>query len=72
MGTIDYSNNGDIMEFTVRDHSRAKIETHTCPVRDKKRYRKLLEYFKEKYGFEPAIDPEDSVNAKEDKIDWWG
>ena len=69
MGFVNYSVTGDKVEIIVRDFSGAKIETHTCQVRDKKKFGKILKYLKNKYGFEPEITPDESVNIEEG--DWW-
>lgn len=73
MGTINYSRNGDIIEITIRSPSGAKIETHTCDAKDKKRYAYILKYLKDKYGFSPEIDASESINERtNDSVDWWG
>ena len=78
MGTINYHRTGDLIEINVRDFSGRKIESHTCNAKDKKKYGSILRYLKDKYGFEPLIDLDDSINQlekaedKEDNgIDWW-
>ena len=71
MGTINFTRNGEMLEINIRDYSGAKIETLRCEAKDKKRYSKILNYLKDKYGFEPYISEEESVNNKED-IDWFG
>lgn len=55
MGTIDYRQAGDMIEIIVRDFSGTKIETHRCPIRDKKRYASILRYLEDKYGVKPEI-----------------
>lgn len=57
MGRIDYHRHGDVIEIIIRDYSGAKIETLRCQVGDKRKYKQTLDYLKEKYGFEPAVDP---------------
>lgn len=59
---IDYNVRGDWVEIVIRDYSGKKIEKHSCNMKDKKKYAKILEYLKEKYDFYPEIEPEDSVN----------
>lgn len=56
------------MEITIRDGTRAKIESYSCNVQDKKRTKQILDTIKKKYGIdaEPEIGYEDSVNFKED------
>jgi hypothetical protein len=63
MGIIDYNRTGELIEIVVRESSGRKLETHVCNVRDRKKYTKILEYLKEKYGFEPLIDVKDSING---------
>lgn len=68
---VSYFRRGDSVEIIVRDETGAKIEKHHCNVNDRERYRKILEYLKDKYGFEPYIDVDKSVNnEKEDKAEW--
>lgn len=77
MGSINYNRTGDLIEINVRDFSGRKIESHTCNAKDKKKYGSILRYLKDKYGFEPLIDTEDSINEEiemqknPDKINWW-
>lgn len=68
---INYTRQGDYIEVIIRDFSGAKMESHTCNAHDKKRYTNLLRYLKDKYGFSPEIDIEDSVNYKETEGEWW-
>lgn len=70
MGTINYYRTGEVIEIIVRDYSGAKIETHRCTAKQKKEYAKILNYLKDKYGFSPEIDINESVNAKD--VDWFG
>ena len=75
---LNYFREGDYIEIVIRDPTGAKIEKHVCSINDKKKYAKILDYLKEKYGFEPEINIKESVNALEDdlkepeKLDWWG
>lgn len=52
---IEYSRDQDMIEIIVRDYSGAKIETRTCRLGERKKYRQILEYLKDKYGFEPEV-----------------
>lgn len=72
MGIINYDRTGDVIEITIRDYSGAKLETHTCNAKDKKKYSAILRYLKDKFGFEPEIDIPESVNSDEsNKLNWW-
>ena len=73
MGIIDYSRTSEMVEIIVHDSTGRKIETHVCSVRDKKKYASILNYLKDKYGFEPSVDLKDvpQIKSKEDKLDWW-
>lgn len=76
MGFVNYSRTGDLIEINIRDYSGAKIETHTCNAKDKKKYGAILRYLKDKYGFEPSIDADESINenpesSDNDKLNWW-
>lgn len=73
---IDYHRQGELIEITVRDYGKKKIESHTCNARDSKKYGAIIKYLKDKYGFIPTIDADESVNndnQEQDKnnIDWW-
>ncbi|UCD20930.1 MAG: hypothetical protein JSW08_00060 [archaeon] len=59
MGTINYYRTGEIIEIIIRDFSGAKIETLKCTLGEKKKYAKILNYLKEKYGFEPEVSKSD-------------
>lgn len=75
MGFLNYSRAGDVIEIIIRDFSGAKIESHSCNANDKKKYGAILRYLKSKYGFEPEIDFDESINAKNEKredVDWFG
>lgn len=75
---FNYHLEGDNVELVIKDGSGKRIETHRCNVRDKSRWRKILEYAKEKYGLEPYLKPDEQVAFKEDSeeeqkdIDWFG
>ena len=71
MGTYSYRRSEDIIVIEIRDGSGAKIDRWTIPINNKKRYSEVLEYLKEKYGISPEIDLKDSINAKQEEIDWW-
>lgn len=76
---ISYFRNGELIEITVRDYGKKKIETHSCNINDSKKAGKIMQYLKDKYGFTPTIDLNNSVNFKEDeaipedkdKFNWW-
>jgi hypothetical protein len=71
MGTYSFSRTGELIEITLRDYSGAKIESHTCNIKDKKKFSAILQYIKDKYGIEPEISAEDNINFKEESPDWW-
>lgn len=64
MGIIDYNRTGEIVEIKVRDGTGRISEHFVCPVRDKKKYASILNYLKDKYGFEPYIEKP----VQEDKV----
>lgn len=75
MGIVDYQRTGDLVEINVRDGSGRKVETLICNARDKKKYKNILEYLRDKYGFEPYVDGTQDLNSttpKEEQVDWWG
>ena len=45
---INYYRSGEFIEIIVREPSGAKIETRKCNVNQKKEYKKILQYLKEK------------------------
>lgn len=67
---ITYARNQECIEIIVRDYSGAKIESFKCFINDKKKYKRILDYLKEKYGFEPEINAKESINNKEE-LYWW-
>jgi hypothetical protein len=69
---INYFRSGDSIEIIIKDPTGAKIEKHSCNVNDKKKYKSILTYLKDKYGFEPEVSAEESINNKEQDFDWWG
>lgn len=69
--SLNYMRNGDMIEIIVRDPTGAKIETIKCHQGNKRRYSEILKYLKDKYGFEPEIDIDKSINAKSEEIDRW-
>jgi len=74
IGVLNYRRTGDIIEINIRSFNGSKIESHTCDAKDKKKYSSILRYLKDKYGFEPEIDVNDSINNKEKAkdVDWLG
>lgn len=56
---INYFRRGNLVEIIIRDDSGAKIETHKCNIKDKKKYAAILRYLRDKYGFEPEISSND-------------
>jgi len=72
--SLIYTRTGDVIEITIRDCSGRKLESFTISIEDKKRYAFVMNYLKEKYGFEPMIDKFPEANSKENKINkinWW-
>lgn len=73
---IDYFRSGELIEITVRDYGKKKIESHTCNGKDSKKYGAIIKYLNDKYGFKPTIDLDKSINNEnqepnQDEIDWW-
>ena len=76
---INYFRNSEVIEITIRDYGKKKIETHSCNINDSKKAGKIMQYLKDKYGFTPTIDLNNSINFKDDAteaehdkdIDWW-
>lgn len=52
---MDYFRNGEIIEITIRDHTRAKIDQFTAPIQDKKAVWKIMQLLKDKYDLEPTV-----------------
>jgi uncharacterized membrane protein YvbJ len=69
--SINYSRAGDIIKITIESSDRAKIETLTANIKDKKKCASILNYLKDKYDWSPEISQEESINAKNEEIDWW-
>lgn len=67
--SINYNREGDIIEIIVRDSTGRKIEEVKCNGNDRKRYGQILIMLKEKFGFKPEIDFDESINQKKG-IDW--
>ena len=49
---LDRNFRGDTVEIIVRDSSRAKLESWTINVNDKKRARQILRILKQSYGID--------------------
>lgn len=79
--SVEYFRNSEVIEITVRDYGKKKIETHTCNISDSKKAGKIMQYLKDKYGFSPTIDINSSINPDNmggtddidhrDKFNWW-
>jgi len=67
---VDYNRSAEIIEITIRDRTKAKIETKRANSFDKKEISKIVRYFSDKYGidFTPEISVKESINAK--KNEW--
>ena len=72
MARVDYQRSGEVIEIIIRDYSGAKLEVHKCNGADKKKYRAILDYLKDKYGFEPEVDIGEIKDIEQEKIDWLG
>ena len=48
----------EIIEIIVRDSSGQKLDRFKC--NDRKTYRRILAVIKDKYGYEPTLEPSDS------------
>lgn len=76
--SIEYFRDGEVIEITVRDYGKKKLETHSCNIKDSKKAGKIMQYLKDKYGFTPTIDLNNSINfldedgkVEKQDIDWW-
>ena len=58
------SNEGEVIEFTVRDWAGNKIETRRCLVKDEALLEKTFALLKEKYGNGVRVE------AKSSRRDW--
>lgn len=52
---MNYFRNGEIIEITIRDHTRAKIDQFKASIQDKKAVWKIMQLLKDKYDLEPEI-----------------
>jgi hypothetical protein len=56
MGSIDYLRNDETIEVIVYDGTGRKIESFSCQRRNRKRYKQILDFLKDKYDFIPLIE----------------
>lgn len=68
MVSLDYNRSDEFLEITVRDGTGRKIETLECSRSNHKKYKHIMDYLRDKYGFEPIIEIE---KQKEEQIDWF-
>ena len=64
---ISYHRNADIIEIIIRDFSGAKIESWKFNCTDRIKASNVFNLLKVKYGFEPAIKPDEHIDSD---IDW--
>ena len=57
---INYNRSREIIEIKVFDSTMQKLEKYTA--NNQKDYSRILSILKEKYGFEPTINQNDSIN----------
>ena len=68
---IKYGRNDNIINIEIKDSTERKIDSFRC--NNQEDYTRIMKIIKEKYGYSPEIDTNDSVNNKEKKdIDWLG
>ena len=59
---LDRNYSGDTVEIIVRDGSRAKLDSWTINVNDKKRARQILKILKNSYGIDFGIKLDDDLD----------
>lgn len=64
---MSYGRKGDIVDIEITDSSGKKIDHFKT--NDKKEYVKIIKLLKDKYGFNPEIDIEESPNFNKE-VDW--
>ena len=57
MSTLSYYRSGDIIKIIIEDCTGRKIETYKFQLSDKKTASVVMQKLKDKYGFEPTIEP---------------
>lgn len=57
---VNYTTRAEIIDFTVRDWSLAKIETRRVKADDRKALARTARYFKDKYGIDMALMKEET------------
>ena len=64
---IKYGRSADIISIEIKDSSDNLIDHFRC--NNNQDYAKIIKILKDKYGFEPEIGVDESINA-EKEIDW--
>ncbi len=59
---LDRNFRGDTVEIIVRDSSRAKLESWTINVNDKKRARQILRILKQSYGIDFGMKVDEDLD----------
>ena len=59
---IEYKRRRDIIEIIIKDASEVKIMHFKCF--NQKDYSRVIKLIKDKYGYSPEINKEDSINYK--------
>ena len=66
-GSFNRSSSGNTVYIEIKDGSDRKIDWFRC--NSKKEYAKIIKLIKDKYGFTPEAELEDSPNFDKEK-DW--
>jgi len=59
---LDGNYQGETIEITVRDSSRAKLGSWVIAINDKKRARQILRTLKQTYGIDFGVKPKDDLS----------
>ena len=62
-----YGSQGEVVEIKITDASGGKLDNFRC--NNNKDYPKVLKIIKDKYGFDPSPEKENSPNLDKEK-DW--
>lgn len=61
----------EVIEFTLKDASGAKLEHYKINGRDTVAYGKIIKHASQKYGLKPLVGKQDVILEKSQETDWY-